>query len=75
MLPFAKLEGYVKDGESMRIGVIEEADSPEEASQKYTRMVSQKDEHGEKQYVSTRVHIAVYKQLEDPAEFFKQFKA
>lgn len=74
MLPFAKVEGYVKDGESMRVDVIETGDSPEEAYQIYNRMVSQKNEDGERTYVATRVHIAVYKQVENPTEFFKQFK-
>lgn len=75
MLPFAKLEGYVSDGESMRVEHIETADSPEEAYQIYNRMVGQKNEDGDKYYVATRVHIAVYKQVENPTEFFKQFKA
>lgn len=70
-----KLECYVPDGESMRIDTVYYADTQEEAYQKYVHLVSMKNDHGEREYISVRLYVAAYKQIQDPNEFFSIFKA
>lgn len=70
-----KLECYVPDGESMRIDTVYYADTQEEAYQKYVKLVSMKNDHGEREYVSVRLYVSAYKQIQDPNEFFNIFKA
>lgn len=70
-----KLESYVQFEDSMKIDRIIYDETPEEVLRDYTFLVNERDAEGNKKYVSTRLHMAVYKQIEDPTEFFKQFKA
>lgn len=75
MLQQFKLEGYIPDGDSMKVESVVYADTPEEVYRYYTQMVGEKDKEGNKKYVSTRLHVGAYKLIKDPTGFFNIFKA
>ena len=74
MIDLIKLECYVADGDSMKLDHVEYGVDPESAYVKYVKLVSEKDESGERKYVSVRPYLAAYKLIEDPNAFFNQFK-
>ena len=75
MLNQFKLEAYVKDGESMRVERVLYPDTLEEFYRGYVSLTSEKDENGNKKFVSTRPYMAIYKEITNPTEFFKMLKA
>lgn len=69
-----KLEAYVPDEGSMKVGAVVYADTPEEAYTHYLYLTSEKDEAGNKKYISTRLYVGAYKQMENPSNFFNIYK-
>lgn len=70
-----KLEGYVPDGDTIKVGDVVYADTPEEVYRYYVEMVNAVDENGNKRYQSTRVYTGAYKFVQDTNAFFNLFKA
>lgn len=75
MLTQFKLESYVSDDESIRVDRVTYADTPEEAYRQYVNLVNEKDDDGNKKFISTRLYVGSYKQMSDPMEFFNIFKS
>ena len=70
-----KIESYIADGETMSVSRVVYADTPEEAYRQYVISVFEKNEDGTKKFVSTRLYVGAYKQIDDVNGFFNIFKA
>lgn len=70
-----RLECYIPDGDTIKIDKVDYVDTQEDAYQKYVYYTSLKNDFGERVYVSVRLYVATYKQIQDPNSFFSIFKA
>ena len=59
----------------MSVSRVVYADTPEEAYRQYVISVGEKNEDGTKKFVSTRLYVGAYKQIDDVNGFFNIFKA